>query len=802
MSKKNNYPEQDVESFSLKNFLLLCLGSWKWFLASLVVFVGYALFYIYKSQPVYERYEEILVKDQENGGGVGEVSSSFTQLGLFANQTKVFNELIAFTSPAVMAEVVDKLDLTLNTTQVDGMRRTTLYGTNLPLKFEFPTLSEFDNVSFNMKVQPDGTFVLYKMKKYEPSGVVKFSEEISGKVNGRDLVTPIGTVRISRNPVYVEPAVKKDEEKEIEVFKQAKLLAIEKYGALLKGDLTDQDADVINLSIRDTSVERADAILNTVVEVYNERWIEDKNKVAVATSKFISERLAVIEKELGAVDKSIAEQKSDMGLPNIEEAAKNIYAHDMLISEQRIKLTTLMSMTQFLKEYVENPANTFNVIPMNTGIENPVLEEQIGLYNQQLLQRNALAENSSPDNPLVRDKDIAIAGIRASILRSIESNIANMKSALGNISAEQNNNRSQLSTAPKQAMQLLSDERQQEVMHELYLFLLQKREENELTQSFTADNIRIITPPYGKLKPVAPRKGLWIIIFGILGLGIPMVALFIAETSNTKIRSKKDMENLPIPFAGEIPYVGKEKKWIKMLQSKSKKKKEIDKPKVIVSEGKRDIPNEAFRVVRSNIDFMLGKGGNAVLALTSFNPGSGKSFVAYNLGVSFALKAKRVLIIDGDLRHGSISMYVNSPRKGLSSYLTGNQDDWHQLVVKVPDMENLNILPIGHRPPNPAELLENGRLRTLIEEAKQEYDIVLIDCPPVNIVVDTQIINQYVDRTLFVIRAGLLEKKALADLNELVEEKKLKNISVLLNGTKSEFSSYYSYGNYEAIDKT
>lgn len=792
--------EQEFDTLSIKNFLLLCLGYWKWFLLSIVVFVGFGLFYIYTRQPVYERSEEILVKDQESGGGM-DVTNSFSQLGLFSSSTKVYNELISFTSPAVMFEVVKRLDLMMNYNLQKGLRKQTLYGTNLPYNFEFLDKGDNDNIGFKIEVKPNGSYEMYKIWEIEPSGIVKYDDKISGKIGGGAVKTPIGRIAVVNNPDYIPSGEFEDgENKLIEVYHQALQLAVEKYVAKLKGDLTDQDADVIKLSISDTSVERADDILNTIVTVYNERWIEDKNKVAVATSKFISERLEIIKDELGLVDDEIAEHKSAIGIPDIEKVADVYVAQDAMMTEQFLQTNNFLAMTTYLKEYLQNPANQYSIIPINTGTNNVVLEEQIGQYNELLLTRNNLAENSGNNNPLVMDKDKALAGMRTSIMRSIDSQITNLEEALKNISKEQSRTRNEISATPKKVKPLLSVERQQLVMEQLFLFLLQKREETELNQTFTADNTRIITPPYGNHKPVSPKKTILIIVFFFIGAGIPAGALFIAETSNTKVRSKKDVENLSIPFAGEIPFIGKDNKIKKLFKSKKRKQKDVDKPLIIVAEGKRDVPNEAFRVVRANLDFMLGKGETSIIALTSFNPGSGKSFIAYNLGASFALKGKKVLIIDGDLRHGSISGYVNSPKKGISNYLTGSLPDWKSVVVPT-ELNNLSILPVGQKAPNPAELLDNGRLETVIEEAKTEYDIIFIDCPPINIVVDTQIINQYSTRTLFVIRAGLLERKALNDLAILAEEDKLKNITVLLNGTKSEFSQYYSYGNYEAIDK-
>lgn len=794
-------PEQDIETFSLKSFILLCLGYWKWFLLSIVFFVGVGLFYIYRKQPVYERYEEILIKDQDSGGGIGEVSNAFSTLGLFSSNTKVYNELIAFTSPAVIYEVVQRLDLTMNYTERKGLKRKTLYGSNLPFIVRFPDLKDNEDVGFKIFVRPDGSFIIKKMWRFEESGLIKYKEEVKGRIGGPGVKTPLGEIVVKANDAFL-PAEKEEYDSEIivDVFRQGLQLAIEKYSKLITADLSDTDADVIKISIDDTSIQRADDILNMVLMVYNERWIEDNNKVSVATSKFIDERLAVIEKELGDVDDKIADRKSAMKIPDIEAAARAMYEKDVLVSQGYFEASNLLAMSQYLKEYIQKDENAYSIIPMNSGIENPVLEEQIGTFNQLLLQRNNLANNSSDQNPLVKDYNQRLAGLRNAILRSIDSHIGNLKNALGNIEKAQNANLNQLGAAPQQAKSLLSVERQQLVMQELYLFLLQKREENELTQSFTADNNRIITPPFGLHKPVSPKKALIIIITFFLGIGIPAVSLFLAESSNTKIRSKKDLENLPVPFAGEIPQVGKLRKINGLFKSKKQKQKAVDKPKVVVKEGLRDIPNEAFRVVRSNLDLMVGRGQKAVFALTSFNPGSGKSFVAYNLGLSFSLKGKKVLLIDGDLRHGSLSIYAGKPRKGLATYLNGDSDDWKNLVVTSKEDSNLSMLPIGHKPPNPAELLESSRLQILIEEARQAYDIVLIDCPPVNIVVDTQIINQYIDRTIFVVRAGLLEKKALGELKDIVNGKKLKNVMVLLNGTKTQFSSYHTYGNYEAID--
>lgn len=372
---------------------------------------------------------------------------------------------------------------------------------------------------------------------------------------------------------------------------------------------------------------------------------------------------------------------------------------------------------------------------------------------------------------------------------------------LGSARKERTRAEGKMLSTPAKVLPLLSEERQQKVKENLYLYLLTKREENELSQQFTADNIRVLTPPMGSLKPVSPKKIFIFAIAFILALLVPFVWIYLSVAGDTKVRGKKDLERVRIPFAGEIPQVGKQPKFRKDANTKPKSRKHETAPLAVVESGKRDVINEAFRVIRSNIDFMKGKDkGCEVIMLTSFNPGSGKSFISYNLGLSFALKDRKVLLIDCDLRHGSSSMFVGMPSKGLTNYLTENTDDWRNLVMKTPGEPSLSVIPVGKMPPNPAELLENGRLTRLVGEARSDYDYILLDCPPVNIVADTQIVGPLADRTLFVVRAGLLEKSAVKDINEFYDEKKFRNMSLILNGTEAVHSRYYTYGNYQSFE--
>lgn len=788
----NKNKEVEITDFSVKDFVKLCLRNWIWIGLCVVFSIGIALLYIYRKQPEYLRFEQILVNDQETNGGIDEISNAFSSMGLFTKNTNVYNELLTVTSPAVLYAVADSLNLDMNYYQQDGVRVKTLYGKTLPFIVKFLDIDPQGNGSMRIILNEDGTIVMDKFLQYIEGKKVKYHGSVKATISGDTLNTPLGKVVMSLNPKYSSTAANP---RKIKVEKLPMQTTVELYGKKMGGDLADQDADVIELSIEDVSVERSMDILNYILIVYNTNWIEDKNKMAYATSKFIDERLRVIQSELGNVDENIAEYMKKTGTPDIKTALEVSLELGSKVEEDLIKASNELSVSEYMRDFMAKKENEFSVLPVNLGIDSQDLAVQITTYNELLINRNNIANSSSAANPLVQNYDTQLQEMRRAISSSIDNRIKTLESSVNNLKREISKMNSTMSNMPEKNLPLLSEERQQAVKEALYLFLLEKREENELSRKFTADNVRIITPPMGPLQPVSPKKKLIVIIAFIIGLGVPVVILYYLDVSDTTIRSKKDLESLLAPFAGEIPQVGKKKR--KFILTK---KDDEQAPLQVVEEGKRDVVNEAFRVVRGNLDFMSRKDfEHKVVVFTSINPGSGKSFITYNLAKSYALKQKKILIVDCDLRHGSASMYAGMPTKGLTSYLIGQTENWLSLTVKNLDTPNLSILPIGQMPPNPAELLEDSKLETLIKESKDNFDMVFLDCPPVNIVADSQIISQWADRTIFIIRAGLMEKEALKEINEFYQEKKFKNICIILNGTDAVHSRYYTYGNYQNL---
>lgn len=780
INQKNIKPGQQDDFLRIQDLLYLCLARWKWFVLSLMVTIGVATVYLLRTPAVYTRTASVLIKEDSKGKSVSSDLESFSEFGLFQSGTNVNNELITFQSPALMTEVVKRLRLDMNYFVPGKFHRQVAYGLTLPVDVTINDLPENESAGFTLKIQPDGTLYL---SDFIRNGTDLDEKDVKGSLLD-SITTPLGKIIIHTTPNYV-----KGEAYTLYVGKSSLYNAVNSCSSNLSVSLNSEKASVIDLSFKDNSTQRAEDVLSMLISVYNENWVKDKNQIAVSTSMFINERLGVIERELGNVDEDISSYKSEHLLPDVQVASSMYMAQSSEANAQILSLNNQLYMTRYIRNYLANDANRTQLLPANSGIESANIESQIAEYNKQLLQRNSLVANSSTENPLVVDMDQALASMRGAIIRSIDNQIVTLNSQIKSLRQTEQQTTSRIAANPTQAKYLLSVERQQKVKEALYLFLLQKREENELSQAFTAYNTRIVTPPHGSMLPTSPvHKNIFMVAFA-LGLLIPVVIIFMRENMNTRVRGRKDLENLTIPFIGEIPLFTRKKKGIL-----GKKPQEVK--AVVVKEGNRDIINEAFRVLRTNLEFMTGKDKTSnVIIMTSFNPGSGKSFLTMNIAMSLAIKGKKVLVIDGDLRHASASSYIDSPDKGLSDYLGGRIDNLDEIIVPDPKHKSMDILPVGTIPPNPTELLFDERLKQTIDTVREQYDYVLIDCPPVELVADTQIIEKLADRTIFVVRAGLLERSMLSELEKIYDEKKYKNMSLILNGTEGSGGRYgYCYG--------
>ena len=794
-------PQQTDDFIRLQDLFYLCLARWRWFILSLVVTLGIATYYLLSTPNVYQRTASLMIKDDSKSQGISsDVSSMFADMGLGSAKSNVNNELIAIQSPAVLLETGRRLKLDVDYAIDGGFHKVALYGEDLPVTVDFIGFTDEQSASLKLKLKGNGSYEMYGIVGVNKHGEpVESSDEITGKL-GQVVHTPMGKVRVNPAPAYGQ-FVKDGEAPVLYVTKNNLYSMTDHIKGSLSASLSEEKATVIDLTYKDVITKRAEDVLNTIIAVYRKNWIDDKNQMTISTSHFITERLGVIERELGDVDKNISTFKSNNLLPDVEAAAQQYMQKSSEADKQILDLSSRLAIAQYIRNYLTGKVGKNQLLPSNTGIESPGIEQQIADYNKSQLERNNLVANSSEQNPLVADYDQSLSAMRKSIAASLDNFVVTLKTQLGALQANEAQTTSQIASNPNQAKYLQTVGRQQKVKEALYIFLLQKREENELSKAFTAYNTRIITPPTGDIKPVAPVRRNILLVALVLGLLIPVVIIFVRENMNTTVRGRKDLKNVTVPFLGEIPFSlsRKDRPTLKQRLMFWKKPKEVR--RIVVKAGKRDIVNEAFRVLRTNFEFMIGTHPEQnVVVFTSINPGSGKSHLAANMAMSLAIKKKKVLLIDGDLRHGSTSMVVGSPGEGLSDYLNGRVSDIHDIICKGEEsglVKYFDILPIGTIPPNPTELLFTPLLEQMIKQVRQEYDYVFIDCPPIEIVADTPIYEQYADRTIFVVRAGLMERSMLPDVEELYKEKKFKNMSLILNGTKTQggkYGSHYGYG--------
>lgn len=782
--------KHNLDSFTkIKDILFLFLGNWQWFVLSLAIAMGVVFYYLQITPSIYQATASVMIKAEEKGGAATE--ELMNQLGIHGTTVNITNEILSITTVASTQEVVNRLNLAIEAFHHGPFHDELAYGLDLPVTVTFPEFEDTDQASFDLKLQKDSSIVISNMTLNGH----QFEGSLSFKL-GQTVKTPMGVLTVGPSPYYV--GGKTDN---LTIVRNPMRATVARFNKSIVATQRNQKASIIDLSINDVSRTRGEDILSTLVSVYNEAWIKDRNQITASTTDFIRERLSIIESELGHVDSDISDYKSRNLMTDVGAVGGIALSQATSTEEQGRELDNRLYMTRYLRNYLTDAAHSKDQLPANSGIESPTIENQIQAYNSLLLQRNNHLAVSSEQNPLVMDIDQKLQNMKQSIIGSLDNELTMLNTRRSTVASARSQAVGKLAANPQQAKYLLSVERQQKVKESLYLFLLQKREENELSQAFTAYNTRVLEQPSSSPIPVSPNVPFIVGIALIAGLGIPAGVLLLIESFNTAVRGRKDIESLHAPFVGEIP--------LAMTGKKGSKKRpmsaDITEKELVVKEKSRNVMNEAFRVVRTNLEFILGfEGGNHVVMLTSMNPGSGKTFITANLSNSLAIKDKKVIAVDLDLRRGSLSKYAGSPTQGVSNYLSGQIADWHDVVCRV---DKLDILPVGTIPPNPTELLFTPRFTKLITELKEQYDYVFIDCPPVEIVADAAIISRYAEMTLFVVRAHVLDRTFLPDIEKWYQEKRFPSLSILLNGTRQEFSHYgtsrygyhrygYHYGNY------
>jgi tyrosine-protein kinase Etk/Wzc len=545
---------------------------------------------------------------------------------------------------------------------------------------------------------------------------------------------------------------------------------------------------VLNLAFNTSYPTKGRDFLNTLIEEYNNQAIEDKNMEALNTQRFINERIAIIDRELSEAELSVEEYKRSQGLTDLQADLARTMQMSSQYEQQLVEVESQLSIVKSLRDYVNDPANAEQSIPVNIGIEDPTLSATISEYNRLLLQRQRLAQSVTPDNPVMRKLEDEIAGLRAAINSSINSVLEGLATRRKDLMNQANLYSGRIGSMPTQEREFLDLSREQQIKANLFLMLLQKREENALALAAVANKAKVLDEATVEGK-VAPRTPMILMAALLLGLLLPGGIIYLVSLFRYRIESRADVEEISrVPLLAEIPQFEEEDE------------------NIAISKDDRSSIAEAFRMLRTSLMLALG-GDKKVVVFTSTVSGEGKTFVAINTALSFALLNKKVLVVELDLRIPRVRQYLHVEAKdGITNYLSGLETDIDKLVVPSGMHECLDVLPTGPIPPNPAELLSHDTLDKAIEHLREKYDYIMIDTPPVSQVADTLIVNRVSDATVYVCRAGYSSKNSLRFANDLMEQGKLKNMLLVVNDVKEFRRGYgyrygYRYGYHHRNDK-
>lgn len=564
---------------------------------------------------------------------------------------------------------------------------------------------------------------------------------------------------------------------------------------------------VINLSYKDYSTEEAERVLYLIIEVYNEKWLEDKHLMTRNTSQFIDSRLRLLEHDLNIVDDSISTYKSRYGITDLEHVS-DIYLKQQSESDLEImKLMSQREMAGYIRDLLEESSTPNQLLLSNSGINNDGIEAQITTYNNMVLELQGHLKYSSEQNPAIRFQQEQVASLRSKILANIINYIHSLDIQLESLIDYNNDATDKITSNPSQAKYLATIERERTVKESLYMFLLQKKEENEISVTYKVAPTQMIDLPHGTGKPTSPNRPKVLVAALFLGLFLPITFLFMRASFDDSVRDRYDIErNSDIPFLGEVPYSGREHSIESLLMPFGLGRK-AKSSGIVVAPDMLDASNEAFRVLRNNMDSIraslsLDKGGRVYL-IKSTQIEVGRTFVGMNLALIKAIGGRRVLFIDGDLRQASASRLWRTPLLGLTDYLDGEESDYRKLLWHHEDYPMLDVLPAGALPTNPTELLQSPLFGQLLDTVRPDYDSVIIDSPAAGVLADADIIERFVDCTLFIIRAGRFNRHQLNELSPIqIINGTAKPQYFVLNGVSIDARYGYSYSHkYERSEE-
>jgi capsular exopolysaccharide synthesis family protein len=789
--------ERKGASYSFQKVFAHLVLNWQWYLLSLIICMSAAYIYLRYAHPIYQVSARMLVKDEDKkaGSSIKQMLPNMEDFGIMNNSSGFDNEMEILASPVTVHDAVKRLKLYTDY-QLDGRIRNQLLYADQPVSVDLDPMS-LDSLDYYMLegIRSIKITIMKKEKGYHADiGLVyngkvmkKYSEDIDSL--GTSLKTDYGIISFLSNPKY--KTYKEDRFEKgfalLVTIRPPMAVALD-YMRRLSVEPTSKKTTIANITFDDENPIRGVDFLNELVHCYNDQANIDKNEIALKTEQFINKRLEKIDAELGTTESSLVSYKRRNAVTRIEADAAQSLQLSAEYSARLADVNTQLQLLDYLQQYVDSPDNRYKLIPANIGMNDQASTQLIADYNRTVQERNRLIRSASDQSPQVQTLTATLNDLEASIKQAFAQARHSAELQRSSIQSQYARYQGRIGSTPEQERVLNQIGRQQEVRSGLYLLLLQKREENSISLAATADKGKLIAMPLSK-GMISPKKGKVFMIAFFIGLLIPFIILFIKQLLRYRIEGRDDVASLTkVPIVADVPVASEKAKTAAGIVVQADKNTQMD---------------EVFRSLRTNLQFMMVENEKIIL-FTSGISGEGKTFLAANLAVSFALLGMKVVLVGCDIRKPALGRLfgTSNSKQGLTNLLRAEHVTAEDLRIETCSSgvnPNLDLLLSGPVPPNPTELLSRKTLKELLDLLSETYDYIILDSAPVGLVTDTLQLARYANVCCFVCRADYSPKSNVALLDSLTQENKLPNACVVLNGvdmSKRKYGYYYGYGRY------